>query len=188
MRERFKITKAALKLVLKKPLWFFATALLAAGFFGVLILLNNLATFASVLRISWDPLLFYKVFANQVDMIADVAGLYYLLGIVLVAILAALNFVLLFFKLRITSDGKGGSGIGGSFLGFFGGALGAACPACGSTLLSVLGISSGLAVFPLRGFEFILLSLVLLLASLYYTSRSLLLCGVLPKTRGQEKS
>lgn len=52
-----------------------------------------------------------------------------------------------------------------SGLGAFVGALGAACPICGAFLLSLLGVSAGVSIFPLQGLELKFLSLGLIAGS-----------------------
>jgi len=51
------------------------------------------------------------------------------------------------------------------------GILASACVACGSTILSTLGIANGLAAFPFKGLELKLLSFVLMVASLWFMYR-----------------
>lgn len=50
-------------------------------------------------------------------------------------------------------------GTGSSGLGTFAGVLGSACPVCGAFLLSLLGVSGGISIFPLQGLELKFLSL-----------------------------
>lgn len=72
------------------------------------------------------------------------------------------------FALRSFSGGGTASG-GGSLFGI----AASACPVCGSTLLSAIGIAGGLAAFPLGGLELKALSFGLLALPLWLTKRDL---------------
>jgi hypothetical protein len=66
------------------------------------------------------------------------------------------------------------------FLGTLGGAFAASCSACSTALISLLGISGSLAIFPFGGLEISLLAIILLLVSLYYISKSFAEFGISP--------
>ncbi|MDO8621511.1 MAG: hypothetical protein Q7R31_04515 [Candidatus Levybacteria bacterium] len=68
---------------------------------------------------------------------------------------------------------------GGSGLGALVGVAASACPVCGSLLLSAIGITAGLAVFPLQGLELKALSFGLMALPVWLTTRELksLSCG-----------
>ncbi len=68
---------------------------------------------------------------------------------------------------RPTLKTQTGSGIG-SLIGL----LASACPVCGSTLLAALGVTGGLAVFPLAGLELKALSFLLIAGSLFFLVRA----------------
>ncbi|MDO8487800.1 MAG: hypothetical protein Q7S31_00600 [bacterium] len=61
----------------------------------------------------------------------------------------------------------------GSFLGSVVGIAASACPVCGSLLLSVVGISGGLAAFPLQGLELKALSFGLMALPVVLTGKEL---------------
>ncbi|MBI3069703.1 MAG: hypothetical protein HYY87_00160 [Candidatus Levybacteria bacterium] len=61
----------------------------------------------------------------------------------------------------------------GTGLGTLFGVLASACPVCGSTLLSVIGIAGGLATFPLQGLELKALSFGLMALPVWLTTREL---------------
>src|SRR3989344_6912573 len=63
---------------------------------------------------------------------------------------------------------EGGAGLGSLF-----GIAASACPVCGSTLLSAIGIAGGLAAFPLQGLELKALSFGLLVLPIWLTRRDL---------------
>lgn len=61
----------------------------------------------------------------------------------------------------------------GTGLGALVGTLASACPVCGSTILSVLGIAGGLAAFPLQGLELKAASFLLMGLPVWLTTREL---------------
>lgn len=80
------------------------------------------------------------------------------------------------FGFALRSLGKGGTAPGfGSLVGI----AASACPVCGSTLLSAIGIAGGLAAFPLQGLELKALSFGLMALPIWLTLRELktLSCG-----------
>ncbi len=92
---------------------------------------------------------------------------------VIVSLLAGINVALLihYFRKRIKVQRESGISIFGIILGM----LGVGCSACGSIVLSsLLGLTTAaslLNILPLRGSEFGLLSIGLLLWSIYYTAK-----------------
>ncbi len=70
-------------------------------------------------------------------------------------------------KLR-SIKGEGGTAFGAGF-----GALGAACPVCGSFLLSAVGIAGGVAILPFQGLELKLLSAGFLGVVLFLSTKKL---------------
>ncbi len=58
-----------------------------------------------------------------------------------------------------------------SWLGAVVAALGVACPICGAFLLSLFGVTTGVALFPLKGLEFQVIGLVLIMVSVFFASR-----------------
>ncbi|MEK7557398.1 MAG: hypothetical protein AAB538_05450 [Patescibacteria group bacterium] len=70
--------------------------------------------------------------------------------------------------------GQAGTGVG-SLLGI----AASACPVCGSTLLSLVGIAGGLAAFPLQGLELKAVSFGLMALPVWLTRRELtrIACG-----------
>ena len=66
-------------------------------------------------------------------------------------ILFGLNFGLSIFLFRA---GTGMNSLGGSLLGGLAGGFGVGCPLCGAFLLSLVGVTVGLAALPFAGLEF----------------------------------
>ncbi len=60
---------------------------------------------------------------------------------------------------------------GGNVFGVFVGALGSACPVCGAFLLSLLGVSGGIAVMPFKGLELKFVSMALIVGSAVFASK-----------------
>lgn len=103
-----------------------------------------------------------------------------------VALLFAINMVLVVFYFRKKTALQRTGGL--SFTGALMGLLGTGCAACGSILLSaVFGIAataSFIGVLPLKGQEFSLLSVAILLFSIYLTVKKIqepLICKVKKK-------
>jgi len=96
---------------------------------------------------------------------------------ILIALLFGMNIAMIayYLKQRIRTSERGGffAGIGGMASGV----LGVGCAACGSfiltTTLSFIGASGALALLPLKGGEFGILSVILLGASVYLISRKI---------------
>lgn len=80
-----------------------------------------------------------------------------------------------FLKRRIKEVGQ--SGIATGFLGIGSSVLGVGCAACGSflltSILSLVGASGALAFLPLGGSEFGIIGVILLVVSIYITSKQI---------------
>ncbi|MBI2641729.1 hypothetical protein HYW87_04010 [Candidatus Roizmanbacteria bacterium] len=87
-------------------------------------------------------------------------------------ILFGINVPLLVYRWRKyglpTIRGQAGGGVGAVI-----GVLASACPVCGSTLLSIIGVAGGLTVFPLQGLELKALSFGLMLIPIWLIKREL---------------
>lgn len=96
--------------------------------------------------------------------------------ILIISILTGINIALLTYFFRTRSQASGGSALG--FAGMLSGILGIGCASCGSVLLSsVIGLSASWAVIgflPLRGAEFSLLAIALLVYSIFSLSKKIL--------------
>lgn len=176
MSKILRVT-AAISLLVHTPTYIILTIVLTVFLFVLYFVLNNFSVFTSIVAISLDPVILWKVFVNQVDMVWEIAGPINVLAVALVSFLAGLNLSLMILRTRTTKVFIGRTNVFG-FFGIFGGALGAACSACNTALIGLLGVSGGLTVFPLRGLEFSLLALLLLIFSLYYISKSMFEMGV----------
>jgi len=168
---------AALKILFKNPAYLFLALVLASVLFLIYFLVNDISLFRSAAAISGSLPFLWKVFANQVSMIARINGWFNVLAIGLVAVLGGINLALTILRVWRTRVFIGRASLMG-ILGTFGGALAASCSACTSALVSLLGITGGLAIFPFGGLEISLLAIVVLSASLYFASKSLVELGL----------
>ncbi|HKC14703.1 MAG TPA: hypothetical protein VKC89_01925 [Patescibacteria group bacterium] len=164
-------------LLVKRPAYIILALFLAIFLFVIYFILNNFPVFTSIARITLDPILLWKVFANQVSLIWEIGGPVNVLAVGAVSILSGLSISLTVFRVRRTKVLVGRANLLTLF-GSFGGAFGAACSACNASLIALLGISGGLAIFPFKGLEISILALILLTFSLYYTSKSISEWGI----------
>ncbi|MBI2577569.1 MAG: hypothetical protein HYV77_01860 [Candidatus Wildermuthbacteria bacterium] len=89
--------------------------------------------------------------------------------------LFGLNLALFVYRWRrygfgLWSFGKGGSSSGLASIAAF---AASACPVCGSTFLSAVGIAGGLSAFPFGGLELKALSVAFLVLPIWFTTREL---------------
>lgn len=91
-------------------------------------------------------------------------------------ILFGINVPLLVYRIRKYGFPNFKKQAGGG-LGAVIGVFASACPVCGSTLLSLIGIAGGLTVFPLQGLELKALSFGLMLVPFYLTTNELRIFG-----------
>ena len=88
----------------------------------------------------------------------------------IISILFGLNVSILVQKVRMKAKIAKESSLSGS--GVLAGAFASGCPVCGSLLLPLIGISSGLAAFPFRGLELKALAVSLMIASTYFVLKN----------------
>ncbi|NIT03590.1 hypothetical protein GTO10_01480 [Candidatus Saccharibacteria bacterium] len=167
----------ALKLLLKSPGYLLLVLVLAAALFVVYFVLNDFSLYSSAFTISSELKFLWEVFANHVSIVAKASGILNVLAVGLVALLGGVNLALTVLRMRKTKVFIGRASFPG-FLGTFGGAFAASCSACSTALISLVGLSGGLAILPFEGLEISLLALVLLLISLYLISKSLVEFGL----------
>jgi len=96
--------------------------------------------------------------------------------IILFSFLLALSFTLHKYKLsQMKGIGKESSA---GFAGAIAGIFTSACPICPPLILSFVGVPASIAIFPLGGWEIRILSIALLLVSIYIVSNSLQKSGI----------
>ena len=165
--------KEALISVFRKPFYMFLAGWLAFLIFSLFIILPNLPIFLQALSIG-GFVLFPKIAFNTINMILEASGKVPLIVMMLVAIIGGINISMIIFKFKTMKQTDGSNVL--SLGGLVGSALGAGCPACSTSLLSVLGVAGGLSVLPFKGVEFTLTGLIILLVSLYFISKSISNC------------
>jgi hypothetical protein len=162
---------ASLKEVLKKPAYLFGAVLFAVLILVVMILLPNhelvritigadFFTVGQKAKILWASLGALKTNFTAISRVAAI----------LVALLAGINTALFihYFKTQVVTQKAAGASLFGMIFGF----LGIGCSACGSVILSsIFGIGAAtgfLSILPFKGLEFSILSVSILLASVWY--------------------
>ncbi len=168
----------ALKLLFKSPGYLLLSLTIAFLLFVVYFVVNDLALYRSALSINTSFPFLWEVFTNHVETISEISGWTSVAAVGLVSLLGGTNLSLIALRTRRTGVFVGRTGVL-SFLGSLTGAFAASCSACTTALISVLGVTGGLAVLPFGGLEISLLAIVLLLISLYYVSKSLAEFGIL---------
>lgn len=107
-----------------------------------------------------------------------------LFSTLLISLLLAINIPLIIYKFKAMRKLEGSKLLGGSFFGVFGGIAGSGCPVCGSAILSFLGVTGGLAIFPFGGLELKALGVGLLGFSFVSINKSLDKYNIcIPKTK-----
>lgn len=172
MKSDFRKIVGNIFFVIKKPKYALLTILLSIFIFSLFIFLNNVSLFVSAFRISQDFGLMTKVFFNAADTILDVGGVATFSSVVIVSILGGLSISMITYKIAAERNLGVNYGLL-NFGGVFGGALSSSCAACSSALISILGVTGGLAVFPFKGLELSTFSIAILIVSLYFVSKSL---------------
>jgi len=87
-----------------------------------------------------------------------------------ISVLFGLNVSIILHRFRMRNKIAKESTV--SSTGVIAGAFASGCPVCGSLLLPLIGISGGLAAFPLRGLELKALAVSLMLVSTYFVLKS----------------
>ena len=95
-------------------------------------------------------------------------GVVYLITTIFIIVLSGVSISLIIWLYQHSTLSKGNI-VGGVNAGaFVAGMIGMGCPVCGTFLLSAIGVTSGLSIFPLQGIELKLLSLGILTTSTIY--------------------
>ena len=143
---------------------------------------------AIVLFIVFYKLMLAKIADNSLKIFIMMSGYNYtfftLLSFVVISVLFGiyLSVFIYRFKLIKIMKEKKGSSIGFiGYLGLIAGVFGAGCPTCGSVIFALVGAPLALMYLPFRGLELRLLSIVILIVSIYLLTRSLYKCDVCEK-------
>lgn len=176
--QELRVVKNATVLVLKDIRYVLLTLLvsIAVLFFSIAVINLDLVfgSIAPSYSLVDKVVLVVRLFGGLITNNTPV-GLVILLA---TALLAGLNVSLLAFKVRVLKAfdyREGGAGTGGTFAGL----LASGCSACGIGILSLLGLTGGLLFLPFGGLELGVVGIVLLLFSLYWTSKGIMGCSIL---------
>ncbi len=168
-----KLKESLLIVFVNKPLYSLLAVFIAFVIFSLFIVLTNIPLFLQAWSVSGISL-FPRVSLNIIGTILSVSGKLALTLMVAIAIVGGVNISMIIFKFITTKKFGGPNFVGLS--GLVGSAFGAGCPACATSLISVLGVSGGLSVLPFKGVEFTSLGLLILLVSFYFISKSISEC------------
>ncbi len=143
---------------------------------------------AIVLFIVFYKLMLAKIANHSLKIFIMMSGYDYtyftLLSFVIISVLFGiyLSVFIYRFKLLKAMKEKKGSSIGFvGYLGLIAGVFGAGCPTCGSVVFALVGAPLALMYLPFKGLELRVLSIILLLISIYILTRSLYKCGACKK-------
>jgi hypothetical protein len=170
------VMKNALKSVFRNPAYVISSILISSFMFFIFILANNFSTFVTVLGLNSSAQLLVEVITNGAANILYASGAALFASIIAVSILSGITISMIIYQIRVTRSSVGKKNLAG-FGGIFGGAFSSACSACSTTLASIFGVAGGLAIFPLKGLEISLPSIGILVASMYFISKSLMESG-----------
>jgi hypothetical protein len=116
-----------------------------------------------------------KLFWSSLDLVKTNFTLISRMFVICLSLLAGINIAMLTFylKRRIVLQKTAGIGL----LGIISGFLGIGCASCGSVIFpSILGVtvaSSFISILPLKGFEFGILGIIIILVSIYLIARKI---------------
>ncbi len=161
--ETVSITMVKLKRKTKKQI-------LTALFYGTIGLVASLALFlAFYWSLSLNSSIYSLINNTKSEPLYLTLYIFFTLGTI---ILFGINIPLLIFRWRKYGFPRLQSQ-GSTFFGSVVGIAASACPVCGSLLLSAIGITGGLAAFPLQGLELKALSFGLMSLPVVLTGREL---------------
>ncbi|MBI2545515.1 MAG: hypothetical protein HYW22_02910 [Candidatus Aenigmarchaeota archaeon] len=168
-----KIKESLFVVFVNKPLYLLSAGLIAFFIFGLFIFVTNMPIFIQAWKVTGFAL-FPAVTLDIINTILSVSGILQLVLMVAIAVMGGINISMIIFKFLVTRNVDGINFT--SFGGLVGSTFGAGCPACSTSLLSILGVSGGLSVLPFKGVEITSLGLLVLVISFYFTSRSISEC------------
>ena len=163
--------KEAVLLVFTKPKYILLAAIIAIMTFLLFLFLSNVPLFTQALIINPDLLFVLSVYRSVITTILIAPGALPIILMILVSIFTGIDLSMIIFKIKNTTVANPNefSSIGASILAAFG----AGCPACATSLLSLIGVAGGLSILPFGGMEVTSTSLVLLIASFYFISKDI---------------
>lgn len=165
----------ALKSVFTRPTYILIAVFSAFLIFAFANLLPNLSFARYIIGGDLDLGYKIKILWGMLGYFKNNSGLASQIMIVSVAVLAGMDIAMAIFyaKRKIVSDRAAGFGM----LGIVGGFFGIGCGACGSVVLSsIVGVGASgqlVGILPLKGLEFSVLSLGILIASILYLAKKI---------------
>lgn len=166
------VTTMKIMAIFKKPSYIISSLLVSILIFGVGVWLpiRSVASFYVAIQDSFFPLipLLPKIIILNIPKVT-------LVLLAITAFLGGVNasLVIYYFRERARKYRESGLGV----MGVISGVVGVCCASCGSIVLSsLLGISAAgtvLGVLPLKGLEFSMFAVVVLLGSIYHVSRKI---------------
>jgi len=168
----------ALQKVLRKPSYALLAIVVGVVTFAIAVWMPNLGLIAQIIT---DPgATFSQKVALPLTLLASIRTNFTVLSAlytIAIPILFGINIAMMvyYLKRRVTAAKRMGMGAG--FFGMASGILGIGCAACGSfiltSILSVFGAAGGLLLLPLRGGEFGILAVFLLVVSMILAARQI---------------
>lgn len=155
-----------------KKSYFLLAGAVGAAIFALAVWLPNLELIFQTLA---DPKITLQSKLNlPIDLLGSIKTNFSVLSAsytIAIAALFGVNLAMIFFYLKRRQEDLKQAGAAASFAGFMSGVLGIGCAACGSLILSSIGATGALALLPLRGSEFGLLSVAFLILSISILSK-----------------
>ncbi len=149
---------------------------------------------AIVLFIVFYKLMLAKIANHSLKIFIMMSGYNYtyftLLSFVVISVLFGIYLSVFIYRFKLIKLMREKKGTSISFIGYLGliaGVFGAGCPTCGSVIFALVGAPLALMYLPFRGLELRLLSIVILLISIYLLTKSLYKCGACKKLEGEGK-
>ena len=163
--------------------------------FGILrqIYKNKRYIYLSLITAIISFIVFYKltlvtIANNSLKVFIMMSGYNYtyftLLSFVIISVLFGIYLSVFIYRFKLIKLMKEKKGTSIGFIGYLGliaGVFGAGCPTCGSVVFALVGAPLALMYLPFRGLELRVLSILILLVSIYFLTRSLYKCDISKK-------
>jgi|SRR3989344_7946098 len=160
MKNKLNIDFESIKQIYSNKSYIIISAIVSILTFISLYYLTFYFTTPNALRFMEGAFYFYFTFASNF----------------IIAALFGLNISIILHKIKTRNKIASDTSLTGG--GIVAGAFASGCPVCGSLLLPLIGISGGLAAFPLRGLELKALAVSLMLLSTYFIVKSYNKCDL----------
>jgi hypothetical protein len=168
----------ALQKVFRKPIYVVLALVVSASAFVLAVWLPNIRLVAGI--VSSPDVPFSSKLELPLSLLGSITTNFTLLSAsytIAIAILFGIYIAMTIYFLKRRIKEVGQSGIATGFLGIGSSVLGVGCAACGSflltSILSLVGAPGALAILPLGGSEFGIIGVILLVISIYITSKQI---------------